>query len=72
MRAKGRTESRRWVRLVPARTTTPTRGEAIHLDEQLVAAVSPPSLPPPKPPCSRCSTASISSMKIRHGALARA
>ena len=74
VRVKGRTESRRWVRLVPARTTTPDEEEKPSISmSSWLSVFSRSSLPPPKPPLPRARpTASISSMKIRHGALARA
>mmetsp|Transcript_13904 Transcript_13904/g.36518 ORF Transcript_13904/g.36518 Transcript_13904/m.36518 type:complete len:226 (-) Transcript_13904:777-1454(-) len=61
-------------RLVPARTTTPLEGEKPSISmSSWLRVFSRSSLPPLKPPLPRARpTASISSMKTRHGALARA
>ena len=67
-------ESRTSGRLVPASTTIPVLGENPSSSMSRAFKVfSRSSFPPEKPPLPRARpTASISSMKMRHGALARA
>mmetsp|Transcript_39198 Transcript_39198/g.126779 ORF Transcript_39198/g.126779 Transcript_39198/m.126779 type:complete len:226 (-) Transcript_39198:847-1524(-) len=66
--------SRTSARLVPARTTMPEEGEKPSSSiSSWLSVFSRSSLPPLKPPLPRARpTASISSMKMRQGALARA